>query len=97
MAVISYSRVRLAVRLRAALGQHVFVGHAKVCFLIIYGPGNSRLDYLLDEVTILILGRELAAGWEEALAATNGLVTNGLGGFACGTVAGAIPYRYHGF
>src|SRR5262249_36561063 len=32
----------------------------------------------------------------EALGKCEWLVTNGLGGYACGTVAGAITRRYHG-
>ena len=44
----------------------------------------------------LILGREACGDWDVA-SRREWLVTNGLGGFACGTVAGANTRRYHGF
>jgi len=44
----------------------------------------------------LILGREACGSWDSA-SRHEWLVTNGLGGFACGTVAGANTRRYHGF
>jgi predicted glycogen debranching enzyme len=42
------------------------------------------------------LGRDLCGSWESA-SGYEWLVTNGLGGFACGTAAGANTRRYHGF
>jgi predicted glycogen debranching enzyme len=44
----------------------------------------------------MILGRQICGTWESA-SRYEWLVTNGLGGFACGTVAGANTRRYHGF
>src|SRR5450755_3471695 len=43
----------------------------------------------------MILGRQTCGNWETA-SRHEWLVTNGLGGFACGTVAGASTRRYHG-
>jgi glycogen debranching enzyme len=45
---------------------------------------------------ILTLGRDTCGNWNDA-SRYEWLVTNGLGGFACGTVAGANTRRYHGF
>lgn len=47
MAVISYSQVLLAEGSEAAFGQHILWGTLLV-FLIVYGPGNYSLDYLLN-------------------------------------------------
>src|ERR1700730_19245524 len=47
-------------------------------------------------ILFLILGREACGSWDSA-SRHEWLVTNGLGGFACGTVAGANTRRYHGF
>jgi len=44
----------------------------------------------------LTLGRYTCGDWQRA-SSHEWLVTNGLGGFACGTVAGANTRRYHGF
>jgi predicted glycogen debranching enzyme len=44
----------------------------------------------------MILGRQTCGDWQSA-SRHEWLVTNGLGGFACGTVAGANTRRYHGF
>jgi predicted glycogen debranching enzyme len=44
----------------------------------------------------LTLGRDICGDWNSA-SRHEWLVTNGLGGFACGTVAGANTRRYHGF
>jgi predicted glycogen debranching enzyme len=44
----------------------------------------------------LILGRHACNDWDNA-SRLEWLVANGLGGFACGTVAGANTRRYHGF
>jgi predicted glycogen debranching enzyme len=44
----------------------------------------------------LTLGRDTCGTWERACR-YEWLVTNGLGGYACGTVAGANTRRYHGF
>jgi predicted glycogen debranching enzyme len=49
-----------------------------------------------EEVAILILGRQICGDWDSA-ANYEWLVTNGLGGYACGTVALANTRRYHGF
>jgi predicted glycogen debranching enzyme len=43
-----------------------------------------------------MLGRDVCGHWNAAIA-HEWLVTNGLGGYACGTVAGANTRRYHGF
>ncbi len=42
------------------------------------------------------LGRDICGDWDAACR-REWLVTNGLGGYACGTVAGANTRRYHGF
>jgi predicted glycogen debranching enzyme len=44
----------------------------------------------------MILGRDICGDFAAA-ARREWLVTNGLGGYACGTVAGANTRRYHGF
>jgi predicted glycogen debranching enzyme len=44
----------------------------------------------------MILGRQICGNWERA-SRVEWLATNGLGGFASGTVAGANTRRYHGF
>jgi predicted glycogen debranching enzyme len=44
----------------------------------------------------MILGRQTCGNWQSA-SRYEWLATNGLGGFACGTVAGANTRRYHGF
>ena len=44
----------------------------------------------------MILGRQICGDWERA-SRVEWLATNGLGGFASGTVAGANTRRYHGF
>ena len=44
----------------------------------------------------MILGRDVCGDWNAAIA-HEWLVTNGLGGYACGTVGGANTRRYHGF
>ena len=49
-----------------------------------------------EKVTNLTLGRQVCGNWEGA-ANYEWLVTNGLGGYACGTVALANTRRYHGF
>jgi predicted glycogen debranching enzyme len=43
-----------------------------------------------------MLGRDICGQWDSAIA-HEWLVTNGLGGYACGTVAGANTRRYHAF
>ncbi len=45
---------------------------------------------------LLSLGRDICGHWDSA-SRYEWLVTNGLGGFASGTVAGANTRRYHGF
>jgi predicted glycogen debranching enzyme len=44
----------------------------------------------------MILGRDLCGRWEESVR-REWLVTNGLGGYACGTIALANTRRYHAF
>ena len=44
----------------------------------------------------MTFGRDICGEWDSACR-YEWLVTNGLGGFACGTVAGANTRRYHGF
>ena len=43
-----------------------------------------------------MLGRDICGHWNDAIR-REWLVTNGLGGYACGTIAGANTRRYHGF
>jgi predicted glycogen debranching enzyme len=43
----------------------------------------------------IVMGRDITGNWETA-SRKEWLVTNGLGGFAAGTVAGANTRRYHG-
>jgi predicted glycogen debranching enzyme len=57
---------------------------------VIYDRSSPR------RIAFLILGREACGSWDSA-SRHEWLVTNGLGGFACGTVAGANTRRYHGF
>ena len=45
---------------------------------------------------LLTLGRDICGDWNDAVG-REWLVTNGLGGYACGTVAGANTRRYHAF
>ena len=49
-----------------------------------------------EQGTPLILGRQACGNWNDA-ADYEWLVTNGLGGYACGTIAGANTRRYHAF
>jgi len=51
---------------------------------------------IFERDTVLTLGRDICGGWNEAVS-REWLVTNGLGGYACGTVAGANTRRYHSF
>ena len=44
----------------------------------------------------MTLGRQTCGSWDSAIG-HEWLVTNGLGGYACGTVAGANTRRYHAF
>jgi predicted glycogen debranching enzyme len=46
--------------------------------------------------SVLTLGRQICGNWAGA-SAYEWLVTNGLGGYACGTIALANTRRYHGF
>jgi predicted glycogen debranching enzyme len=63
-------------------------------------PSNIACQILApssdEKVGVLILGRDRCGTWESA-SRYEWLSTNGLGGFACGTVAGANTRRYHGF
>jgi len=54
----------------------------------------ARLPH--QRVALLTLGRDICGHWDSA-GRYEWLVTNGLGGYACGTVAGANTRRYHGF
>jgi predicted glycogen debranching enzyme len=47
------------------------------------------------EVQPIVLGRDICGDFDAA-SQREWLVTNGIGGFACGTVAGAAARRYHG-
>jgi predicted glycogen debranching enzyme len=47
-------------------------------------------------VAFVTLGRDICGNWDRARR-YEWLVTNGLGGYACGTAAGANTRRYHGF
>src|SRR5438046_9868412 len=47
-------------------------------------------------VTTRSLCWDKASHWREVLLSREWLVTNGLGGFASGTISGAITRRYHG-
>src|SRR5271169_6507111 len=49
-----------------------------------------------DKAADLKLGRQICGNWDTAIG-YEWLVTNGLGGYACGTVALANTRRYHGF
>ena len=49
-----------------------------------------------EQETPLILGRQACGNWNDAVS-YEWLVTNGLGGYACGTIAGANTRRYHAF
>ncbi len=49
-----------------------------------------------EKVTNLTLGRQICGHWDSA-ASYEWLMTNGIGGYACGTVALANTRRYHGF
>jgi predicted glycogen debranching enzyme len=49
-----------------------------------------------EKVTNLTLGRQICGNWDGA-ASYEWLMTNGIGGYACGTVALANTRRYHGF
>ncbi len=49
-----------------------------------------------EKAAILTLGRQICGDWDQAIR-YEWLVTNGLGGFACGTVALANTRRYHSF
>jgi predicted glycogen debranching enzyme len=55
----------------------------------VLGPPSTQVPHLT-------LGRDICGDWHAAIA-REWLVTNGLGGYACGTVAGANTRRYHGF
>jgi len=45
---------------------------------------------------VIAFGRDIC-GDLAAAEAREWLVTNGIGGFACGTLAGTLTRRYHGF
>ena len=57
---------------------------------------NHLEESIDEEVALLTLGRDICGHWDSA-SCYEWLVTNGLGGYACGTVAGANTRRYHGF
>jgi predicted glycogen debranching enzyme len=56
----------------------------------------SKNSVRYDKVTFLTLGRQILGSWDGA-SSYEWLVTNGLGGYACGTVALANTRRYHAF
>src|SRR5258708_11056184 len=58
------------------------------------GSGNSKVCY--EKVTNLTLGRQILGHWDGA-AGYEWLVTNGMGGYACGPLALASSRRYHAF
>ena len=51
----------------------------------------------MKQRTVHFDGSGLAEGGPETGLAYEWLVTNGLGGYACGTVAGVVTRRYHGY
>ncbi|MGH8897689.1 MAG: amylo-alpha-1,6-glucosidase [Egibacteraceae bacterium] len=55
----------------------------------------SRLEWILDWTRMIAFGRQVC-GSLAAAAAREWLVTDGLGGYAMGTVAGLRTRRYHG-
>ena len=59
-------------------------------------PWRNENPWRNEKVTNLTLGRQICGNWDGA-AGYEWLVTNGLGGYACGTVALANTRRYHGF
>src|SRR5258707_7805960 len=78
------------------------------CLSLISAPSTTGVDsnrYSTDsytsmganeKVTNLTLGRQICGNWDGATS-YEWLVTNGIGGYACGTVALANTRRYHGF
>jgi predicted glycogen debranching enzyme len=54
------------------------------------------VSYVKHEAANLILGRQICGNWD-TVSRYEWLVTNGLGGYASGTVAQANTRRYHGF
>lgn len=57
-------------------------------------PGGTAAAGKRPEAEAIVLGREVCNDWQAA-SRREWLVTNGLGGFASGTVAGAVTRRYH--
>jgi predicted glycogen debranching enzyme len=57
---------------------------------------QHAVEPFLQREAPLTLGRDICGDWNDSLS-REWLVTNGLGGYACGTVAGANTRRYHGF
>jgi glycogen debranching enzyme len=60
------------------------------------GCDDGNIVAYAEQIALLTLGRDTCGNWDGA-SRYEWLVTNGLGGFACGTVAGANTRRYHGF
>lgn len=58
--------------------------------------GRNEIRGRNEKVTNLTLGRQICGNWDSA-ASYEWLMTNGIGGYACGTVALANTRRYHGF
>jgi predicted glycogen debranching enzyme len=54
------------------------------------------VSHVLQQAPALILGRQICGNWDD-VSRYEWLVTNGLGGYASGTVALANTRRYHGF
>jgi predicted glycogen debranching enzyme len=71
--------------------RHQTLGGFKRLFYSVRQPDGRN-----EKVTILTLGRQICGSWE-SISQYEWLVTNGLGGYACGTVALANTRRYHGF
>jgi predicted glycogen debranching enzyme len=57
---------------------------------------TTVVGLLVEQVAFLKLGRDICGDLGAAVA-REWLVTNGLGGYACGTVAGVNTRRYHAF
>jgi len=60
------------------------------------GCDDGNIVAYAEQIALLTLGRDTCGNWDGA-SRYEWLVTNGLGGFACGTVGGANTRRYHGF
>src|SRR5579875_1121686 len=61
----------------------------------IFRPGGINSSLGIKRATVLRLGRDICGDFPSATR-REWLVTNGLGGYAAGTIAGALTRRYHG-